>query len=70
MSDAPRCSFCGREKGTEVKVLIESTKNAGVRICERCVKWADSDEATIVHCQSCTPVDGRHHPNCPERLIA
>lgn len=70
MSDVAKCSFCGREKGAEVKVLVQSVKTPSIAICERCAKWADGEEAALAFCHCCTPVDGRHHPNCPERMIA
>lgn len=56
------CSFCGKSYDqTPEKVLV--TGKAGA-ICRACLKWAGSKDATIAACAGCTPVEGRHAPDC------
>ncbi len=56
----PACSFCGKTR-KEVRVLVEG--RAGF-ICDGCVRKAQSPDAHVATCASCTPREGKHATTC------
>lgn len=66
----PCCSFC-RAPQSKVKKLIEGCGNGKttVRICNLCVRLAQSSLATIAYCAGCSAKNGKHDPNCREQKV-
>ena len=58
------CSFCRRPE-SKCKRLIENS-NGTTRICDLCVRMADTPMATVAYCAGCTTVNGKHHENCKQ----